>query len=229
MAAGNLALSLLTARSGRLCQHGEMHVRKQTSKIAGACVLAMVLLSAMSAKSVGAREARWQIDPVASEASFAVRVLLVRKVQGEFHPLQGFVHRDLGTGMADVEVRIDTRGLKMENPGHADWARSDEFFDTEVHPFIYFQSAPFKLELLRLGGRLSGMLTLRGIVGAVQLELLPSDCARPGFDCPVRVQGDVVRSAFGMGARRYAVSDKVKLSLAIRVQDMPDSDTGSAQ
>ncbi len=188
----------------------------------------MALLSTMSAKPVAAREARWRIDPVASAASFSVRVLLVRKVQGEFHPLQGFVHRDLDTGMADVEVRIDTRGLRMENAGHAEWARSDEFFDSVNHPSIHFQSAPFALDLLRRGGLLSGILTLRGVVGAVQLDLLPSDCARPGFDCPVRVEGDVVRSDFGMGARRYAVSDKVKLSLAIRVQDVSDADAGAA-
>lgn len=183
----------------------------------------MALLSAMNAKPVGAREARWRVDPIASEASFAVRVLLVRKIQGEFHPLQGFVHRDLDTGMADVEVRIDTRGLKMENAGHAEWARSDEFFDATRYPSIHFQSAPFELDMLRRGGRLSGMLTLRGVAGAVQLDLLASDCTRPGFDCPVRVEGDVARSAFGMGARRYAVSDKVRLSLAIRVQDVVDA------
>jgi hypothetical protein len=32
-----------------------------------------------------------------------------------------------------------------------------------------------------------------------------------------------------MGARRYAVSDKVKLSLAIRVLDLPDADSSAAR
>lgn len=183
----------------------------------------------MSATPANGRETRWGIDPNTSEAGFSVRVLLVRKVVGEFHPLQGFVHRDLDTGLADVEVRIDTRGLRMDNPDYAEWARSAEFFDAARHPAIRFQSAPFDLGLLQRGGPLIGTLTLRGIAAAVQLDLLPSDCAQPGFDCPVRVEGYVSRSVFGMGARRYAVSDKVKLSLAIRVQDVTDADAGLAQ
>lgn len=195
----------------------------------GAAALVCALCLSMTTTPAAGRETRWDIDPDTSEAGFAVRVLLVRKIYGEFHPLHGFVHRDLDTGLADVEVRIATRGLRMDNPGHAEWARSAEFFDAARHPEIHFQSAPFDLALLQRGGPVIGTLTLRGVTAAVQLELLPSDCARPGVDCPVRVEGDVARSAFGMGARRYAVSDKVRLNLAIRVQDMSDADASPAQ
>lgn len=203
--------------------------RNASGRFAGATALASALWLTMIVTPASGRETRWDIDPDTSEAGFAVRVLLVRKIYGEFHPLQGFVHRDLDTGLADVEVRIATRGLRMDNPGHAEWARSAEFFDAARHPEIHFQSAPFKLALLQHGGPVIGTLTLRGVTAAVQLELLPSDCARPGFDCPVRVEGDVARSAFGMGARRYAVSDKVRLNLAIRVQDVADAGASLAR
>lgn len=184
----------------------------------------LALAAASLAPGLHAAEGRWRIDPVVSEAGFAVRVLWVRKVGGEFSPLEGFVHHDPDSGQADVEVRIDTRSLRMRNPAHAEWARSEEFFDAARHPWIHFQSAPFPLDLLREGGPLWGTLTLRGHSGPVQLELQPSHCTRPGFDCPVLASGDLERSAFGMTARRYAVSDKVELSFAIRV----DEDAGAA-
>jgi polyisoprenoid-binding protein YceI len=182
-------------------------------------LIAGLLSSAPALADVNPPPEAWRIDPVRSEAGFGVRVLLLRKVYGEFHPLEGFVYRDPETGLADVEVRIDTRGLRMKNPDHAEWARSPEFFDAQHHPEIRFASAPFPLELLREGGPLYGTLTLRGVSAGVRLELLPADCARPGFDCPVRALGDVERSQFGMNARRYAVSDKVQLNFAILVTE----------
>lgn len=189
---------------------------RRAALIAG--IVGLLAMHAALAEDSPAPEA-WRIDPVLSEAGFGVRVLLLRKIHGDFHPIEGFVYRDPETGLADVEVRIDARRLRMKNPDHAEWARSPEFFDAQRHPEIRFASAPFPLDLLREGGPLYGTLTLRGVSAGVRLELLSAECDRPGFDCPVRAVGDVERSEFGMTARRYAVSDKVYLNFAIRVAD----------
>ena len=58
-------------------------------------------------------------------------------------------------------------------------------------------------------------------------ELLPATCARPGIDCTVEARGELQRSEFGMDARRWAVSDKVKLALSFRVRQAPAVDPAS--
>jgi polyisoprenoid-binding protein YceI len=107
----------------------------------------------------------------------------------------------------------------MERPDYAEWARSPEFFDAARHPWIRFNARGVPLQLFGDGGTLDGALTLRGITRPATLELLPSDCDEPGLGCPVRAEGELSRSAFGMTARRFVLSDKVRLAFTIRIAD----------
>ena len=158
------------------------------------------------------------LDPAASRASFEVRVLLVKRIDGTFAHVAGNIVRDRAAGRFDVDVQVAADSVQMDKPGHADWARSADFFDAPRFPFIRFQARGLPERLLQDGGQIDGELTLRGITRPVRFTLVASECPRPGVDCAVRAQGSVQRGDFGMDARRVVLSDRVQLDFAIRVQ-----------
>ncbi|MFZ1392363.1 MAG: YceI family protein, partial [Dokdonella sp.] len=120
---------------------------------------------------------------------------------------------------ARVDARIDTNAVSMRRNGVEGWVKSEEFFDVENFPEIRFQSDSFPLSRLDTGGDLPGSLTLRGIRRPVLFALKPATCGRPALDCAVEANGTVRRSEFGMRTRRATLSDKVDLSLSIRMSD----------
>lgn len=177
-----------------------------------AALAALVVLAPLAA-----RAETLLIDSDASRASFAVRVLLVKRIGGTFERVEGVIERDRAAGRFDVDVRLAADALSMAKPGHAAWARSADFFDTANHPWIHFRAAGLPERLLEEGGPVDGELTLRGVTRPVRFTLVASECPRPGIDCAVRAEGAVQRGEFGMDARKLVLADRVQLDFAIRV------------
>jgi polyisoprenoid-binding protein YceI len=167
-----------------------------------------------------AGEPGMRIDTAHSFAGFSVRAAWVKRIDGRFAHIEGVVRPDAQERYV-LEVRVASGSVLMGRDSHEEWARSADFFDTDRHPWIEFRAAGLGSELLRAGGAIEGVLTLRGISRPVSFELLPADCAQPGLDCPVQARGEVDRSEFGMTARRVFVSDRVKLSFDIRLHPAP--------
>lgn len=165
-----------------------------------------------------------RIDGARSEAAFEVRAMWVKRIDGRFAHVEGVIEADRERGSYVVDVRIAGGSVLMDRESHEEWARSPEFFDTERHPWIQFRTNALAGSRLREGGALRGTLTLRGISREVEFEILPSECERPGLDCPVRARGELERTDFGMDARRMFVSDKVRLSFNIRVHPAESAD-----
>lgn len=159
------------------------------------------------------------IDTTQSHATFALRVLLLKRIDGQFDRVEGVIERDPAAGRFGVDVRIAAQSVRMERASHADWARSTDFFDAARHPWIQFRAVAQPERLLREGGELRGELTLRGVTRPISFALEPSECPRPGIDCAVRARGEVQRSEFGMDARRFVLGDRVRLDFAIRAHD----------
>lgn len=176
-----------------------------------------LLAAALMPGDLRADDLSGHLDPALSRAEFALRVVWVRRVEGHFEYIQGGISYPL-PGRFDVRVQIAAQSLRMKNPEHAEWARSAEFFDAEHHPWIAFEARDASTDLLRDGGELRGLLSLRGVTLPASFDLLPSSCDRPGLDCPVEARGELRRSEFGMNARRWAVSDKVHLALRFRLR-----------
>jgi polyisoprenoid-binding protein YceI len=176
---------------------------------------AALLLAGAVAPMASAETLR--IDGARSEAAFEVRAVWVKRIDGRFAHVEGVIEADRERGSYVVDVRIAGGSVLMDRKSHEEWARSPEFFDTERHPWIQFRTAELPAARLSEGGALRGTLTLRGISREVEFEILPSECGRPGLDCPVRARGELERTDFGMDARRMFVSDKVRLSFNIRV------------
>lgn len=186
------------------------------------CWLFAGTLASLCPGPVAARSERLEhIDPAASQTSFSLRVAWVRRIEGEFAFIKGEVLHQAGSAHFDVDIAIATQSLGMDNPDHAAWARSAEFFDAERHPWIRFRARDVPEQLLIDGGRLIGWLSVRGVERAADFELLPASCARPGIDCAVEAEGAINRSEFGLNARRWVVSDKVQLRLQFRLRQSP--------
>jgi polyisoprenoid-binding protein YceI len=99
--------------------------------------------------------------------------------------------------------------------------RSDSFLAVDRYPAIRFASASFDDQVLHAGGELPGHLTLRGLTRPVSLRLLPSQCARPGQDCDIHVQGQLCRKEFGMTAYRALLRDGVEVHFRVRLRAQP--------
>jgi polyisoprenoid-binding protein YceI len=104
----------------------------------------------------------------------------------------------------------------MRRDSYEDWVKSAEFFDVEKHPEIVFESEPFPLATLELGGDIMGKLTVRGVTKDTRWNLAPSECpGRAAIDCAVVADGSIQRSEFGMTTRRATLADKVRLHFRI--------------
>ncbi|MBD8528190.1 YceI family protein [Pseudomarimonas arenosa] len=182
-----------------------------------------LLLACTALGSAQASELLGQIEPAFSRAEFSLRVLWVRKLEGRFEYIQGSISHPAQADRFDVDVRIAAQSLQMRNPDHVEWAKSEEFFDALRHPWIDFRARGAPRSLLTEGGELLGELSLRGVTRPARFTLLPAPCDRPGLDCAVQAQGEIERSEFGMTARRWAVSDKVKLAFSFRLKEPRDS------
>ncbi|MHB1282596.1 MAG: YceI family protein [Metallibacterium scheffleri] len=117
-----------------------------------------------------------QVDAARSHVEFGVHVLWFGKVIGVLGKLSGRVHA-LGAGRVQVDLRVDTRALRMQSRDYQHFASGPEFFDSAQYPRIDFRSAPFALATLASGGTVDGAVTLRGITRNVVFTVLPQPCA----------------------------------------------------
>jgi polyisoprenoid-binding protein YceI len=99
--------------------------------------------------------------------------------------------------------------------------RSEAFFDAERHPIVRFKSNPFSASLLRNGGRLSGVLDLRGVSQSVRFVFGKAGCRQPGFACPIHATGRISRNAFGMTRYNLIVRDDVDIAVDVRLRKPP--------
>jgi polyisoprenoid-binding protein YceI len=161
------------------------------------------------------------IDPRRSSASFLVTLRMRGPAEGRLPGVSGDLQGSAATGWR-VHVRLDAQGLRFHGPRWMERAtRSPAFLSVDRYPSIRFESAAFDDARLRDGGALHGELTLRGRRRAVDFELLPSACPRPGLDCDIRVQGAVDRRDFGMATHRTLVLDRVELRIRVRLRGAP--------
>lgn len=194
------------------------------ARLAAALLIACVPVCAVAAlpEPPLPEEPGLRIDTARSLAGFSVRAAWVKRLDGRFAHIEGVVRPEPRPDTWVLEVRVAAGSVLMGKPSYEDWARSPEFFHTGQHPWIEYRAHGLPGALLAAGGRIEGVLSLRGISRPVSFELLPADCDRPGLDCPVQARGEVSRGEFGMDARRLFVGDRVRLSFDIRLH--PDDE-----
>ncbi len=157
------------------------------------------------------------LDPAHTRLGFQLSTRWGYPLDGIFTRYEGGV-TVLPDGRHQVTLRMYTDSVEiLEHPRYSDWARSEKFFDAARYPVVVFVSRPYSPQLLREGGELDGELQIRGINRPRQLDVAPSECARPGEACDVVATGAVRRSDYDMDSWKLAVNDRVVFVLRARL------------
>jgi len=160
-----------------------------------------------------------RVDPAGSQVTFAVRAQWGPRLQGRFTEIDGALAR-LTNGRYRMQLHLAAASLLIaDSPRLTAMARGPRFFAVERHPDIDFDSDEFARDWLRQGGRLRGVLRLRGVQRVEHFLVAPATCARPGIDCDVMAKGEIRRGDYGIGDWRSGLAQTVELSLRIRLQD----------
>jgi polyisoprenoid-binding protein YceI len=128
-------------------------------------------LAAVLTLSASAATTTWQIDPMHSDAGFAVTHLMISTVRGEFHNIKGtVVLDDKDISKSTVSVTIDATSVDTREPGRDKDLKSANFFDVEKYPTFTFKST--KVESVG-GGKLkvTGDLSIHGVTKSVVLDV----------------------------------------------------------
>lgn len=187
-----------------------------TRRGAPALLLAALLLLA----PVGAAFAV-DIDGAASRAGFVLTTRWGQVLEGRFPTVQGQVD-ELGGDRRRVRLVLSTLDVEIVgHPGYTRYTRGRAFFDAGRWPQAEFLSDPYTPELLRAGGRLGGVLRMRGVQHRQVFQVLPAACESPGRDCDVVATGVVARADYDMGRWRIALDDTVRFTLRVRLRAEP--------
>ena len=134
-------------------------------KLAAVTVLAMGFGLPASAGTTA-----YQIDPRHSSADFTVTHMLISKVPGQFHGVNGtIIVDDADITKSSVNVTIDVNTVNTNEPDRDKDLKSANFFDVEKYPTITFKST--KVEKNADGSlKVTGDLTIHGVTKSVVLN-----------------------------------------------------------
>jgi polyisoprenoid-binding protein YceI len=179
----------------------------------------------------------YAIDPVHSNAMFAVRHLMVSTVRGEFGKVQGTLNLDdKDVTKSSVTATIDTASIDTDEPKRDDHLRSPDFFDAQKYPTITFKST--KVQKAKNGLRVTGDLTIRDVTRPVVLDVEgptkpvkdPVGTVKIGASATTKLN----RQDFGLKWNRpieaggVVVGDEVKITLDLEF-NQKKSDQASAE
>jgi polyisoprenoid-binding protein YceI len=118
-----------------------------------------------------AKVTAYKIDPVHSSAQFAVTHLMISKVRGEFHAVNGTVSvDDADISKSSVEVTIDASTVDTREPDRDKDLKSPNFLDVAKYPTMSFKST--KVERGAAGHlKVTGDLTIHGVTKSVILDV----------------------------------------------------------
>jgi polyisoprenoid-binding protein YceI len=111
--------------------------------------------------------AEWNIDPMHSQANFAVKHMMVSTVHGSFNGLKGTIEYDSAHPKASkAELTIDATTVDTRNEMRDKDLKSENFFNVTKYPTIAFVSK--KVETAGKGKlKISGDITLHGVTKEV--------------------------------------------------------------
>ena len=197
-------------------------------------LLPFALAAGVAAPTFAAVE-NYAIDTGHSQVGFKVRHL-VSKVPGRFNKFTGTISvdsADLAT--AKITAVIEAASINTNQDDRDNHLRSPDFLDAAKFPEMKFESVRYIPEG-KMGGRLLGNLTIRGITKAVELKVDvlgfgadPWGGQRGGFSATTTVS----RKDFGMvwnkalDAGGVVLGDEVEIQIDIEaVREKPAAAKG---
>ncbi len=136
---------------------------------------------AMSAGAMSAQTTQWKIDPMHSEADFAIKHMAISTVHGTFHGLSGTINFDpADVTKSSVEATIPVSTVDTGVTPRDNDLKSPRFFDAAQFPTMTFKSTSVRKDGDHY--EVAGNLTLHGVTKPVVLKLEDLGKAQPGMD-----------------------------------------------
>lgn len=158
-----------------------------------------------------------EVDPAASRIGFTIKTRWGQTLQGRFVEPTGTVDV-LADGRHVVRLRLPTATVEVgTDPTYTRMTRGPAFFDAARYGDVVFVSDPYAATLPVSGGELSGELTIRGHRQREVFTVQPAACEHPGIGCDVVAEGSISRRDYGVDHWSFALSDRVRFSLRVRV------------
>ena len=163
----------------------------------------------------------WAIDNAHSEITFKVRHMMIASVTGKFETFTATAETE-GDDFTTAQVRFsaETASVNTHAADRDNHLRSADFFDSENHPEMTFESTSITENTM------TGNLSIRGITKPITLKLEhggmgkdPWGNTRIGFS----VNGKINRKDFGLNwnaaleAGGVLVSEEVALNAEIQL------------
>lgn len=163
----------------------------------------------------------WEIDPSHSQATFAVKHMMISTVKGHFNVISGHLHIDeQNPANSWVDAQVDAGSVDTRDESRDGHLRSPDFFDAEKYPTINFKST--KIE--HLGDneyRVLGNLTIHGVTREVAFKAEyagqgkdPWGGQRAGLSATAKIN----RKDFGMTFNKALESGGVLVSDEVKVE-----------
>ncbi len=164
--------------------------------------------------------ATYKIDTAHSTIGFVARHLVVSKVRGEFRAYSGSIEVADDPTQSKVSVDIEMNSISTREEGRDNHLKSADFFETEKHPNMTFESTGVRL----LGGdkwAIDGNLTIKGVTKPVTLDAEfngaspdPWGGARIGFSASTEID----RDDYGVSFNATLETGGVVVSKNIRIE-----------
>jgi polyisoprenoid-binding protein YceI len=172
----------------------------------------------------------WIVDPAHSSVAFEVKHMMIATVRGHFSEFEGTIEAaEDDPRNSRVWGTVNTASVDTGNADRDAHLRSPDFFDSEHHPQMRFEST--RIEPVE-GGRyeVTGEMTIKDVTREVTMEVNVEGVAEDPWGnerVGICVRGTVNRTEFGLTWQQLAgnkmlVGEEVKLLIdisAIREQD----------
>ncbi len=167
----------------------------------------------------------YNLDPTHTITNFSVDHFGMSTVYGHFEKSTGKLSIDRAAKTGSIEVKIPTATVATGDSKRADGQRSrDEhlrtadFFNATEFPDMVYKSTKFNFSGDKVES-VDGTLTLLGVTKPVKLSVARMNCGPHPFSkkemCGADLTGSIKRTDFGMKFGAPAISDEVKLMIAV--------------
>jgi len=181
-------------------------------------LLATVLLSAAVVTPVFAAPATYGVEPNHTFPRFSYTHLGFTTQLSRFDKTTGTVVYDKEGRAGSVDITIDTRSVSTGSALFNQHIQAEDFLDTAQHPSVTFKSTKVNFD----GDKpvsIEGDLTMKGITKRVTLTVTRFLAAPHPIQKKDTIGADaytiVKRTDFNMGKYAPAVSDEVRIDIAI--------------
>jgi polyisoprenoid-binding protein YceI len=180
-------------------------------------LLAFLLAAGVSASALAA-PVTYVIDPNHTAPRFEYSHFGYSTQQSRFDKTSGKITLDRAAKTGSIDVTIDTTTVNTGVPVFNGHLQGEDFFDTKKYPAITFKST----RLTFSGDKptaAEGELTIKGITKPVKLDITSFHCMDHPMAkkeaCGANATATIKRSEFNNGKYAPAVSDEVKLTIAV--------------